>query len=115
MTITEIIVNRFYVRISTGTRYSMYGACPWQSDAERADFREGRDGFSARLDNGTIISPPDSVRRDALSAYRWANQVNENRRDQLRAHAERFPETASRCAAKISAIPSFDGETPANY
>ena len=116
MTITDVIKNRFYVRISTGTRYSIYGARPWQSDAEKADFREASDGYAVRLDDGTVHSPPASIdRRDALAVYRWANNVNENRREQLRAHGERYPEQASRCAAKAAAIPSFDGETPSNY
>lgn len=44
----EIIPHKFYLRERDGLKVSIYGACPWGSDAEKKEWQTVTDGFSIR-------------------------------------------------------------------
>lgn len=54
MKIEEVIEAHVWVNTTTGATASIYGACPWTSDTEKASWEIQARGYTWRLDNGTI-------------------------------------------------------------
>lgn len=54
MKIEEVVESRVWSNATTGATASIYGACPWTSDAEREQWDLKITGWTWRLANGTI-------------------------------------------------------------
>lgn len=54
MRIVAVIPSRQWRNARTGATASLYGACPWTCDAEKADWSLVTVGWTWELSNGTI-------------------------------------------------------------
>lgn len=53
----EIIPNKFWKRKTDGFKVSLWGAVPWTSEAEKADWDLVTDGYSIRdRKQGTVLT-----------------------------------------------------------
>lgn len=66
MRIIGIIPSRVYVHTS-GATASIYGACPWTSEAGKAEWRIVERGFTYEMSNGTVGCGrvPEATREEA--------------------------------------------------
>lgn len=67
MRIVQVIPSRVWVNRVTGQRASIYGAAPWTSEADRANWEMVNQGFTWELSNGTVGlgRVPASTREEA--------------------------------------------------
>lgn len=75
MKVIEVIASRVWINRKTGQRVSPYGACPWASRLERADWEMFTVGFTWALDNGTIGlgRVPAKTMEEAVAVMRQVN------------------------------------------
>jgi hypothetical protein len=66
----HVIPSRFYVHKPTGRTISIFGACPWRSDAEKADFEVYEKGFTIQWPDGSVgTGKPAFETAEAAQAY----------------------------------------------
>jgi hypothetical protein len=75
MRIVEVIEAKVLQNSKTGQRVSPYGAAPWQSESERAEWALVTTGYTWQLDNGRIglCRLPAKTREEAESVMREHN------------------------------------------
>jgi hypothetical protein len=54
MRITHISEYRYHHHLPSGRHASIYGACPWRSDAEKAQWELRTRGWTWHLSDGTV-------------------------------------------------------------
>lgn len=74
--VIDIIPHEVYVH-SSGRTASMWGACPWQSEAERHEWTKRRRGWTWMMDDGTIGLGRQPT--DYTTAVEVANRINGQR------------------------------------
>jgi hypothetical protein len=68
------VIEAFVWLHTSGRRASVYGACPWHSDAEKMDWAMACDGFTILHPDGTIgIGRPPFATREEAQAWVDAN------------------------------------------
>lgn len=100
MHVTGIIPYRYWRNVKTGLKVSIHGACPYYSEADKTDWEIVTNGFTQVRDDGTVRGRHDTYRECQLNAA----TINARRIDDLKSHAERYPETAAICKARIREI-----------
>lgn len=81
MKILEVVESKLWKNIKTGATISVYGACPWGSDADRPNWTLETVGYTWRLDNGTVGlgRVPAKTRDEALEVMAKFNALGRNR------------------------------------
>lgn len=54
MKIVRVVPARSWFNVLTGQTASLYGACPWASEADRRNWELRTTGYTWELSNGTI-------------------------------------------------------------
>ena len=83
MKILEVIESKHWVNNSTGATASIYGAVPWTTEKEKAQWKIETRGYTWRLSNGTIGlgRVPAKTMNEALEVMELFNNrggLNEN-------------------------------------
>lgn len=104
--VTAIIPHRYWLHEPSGRKASVYGACPWHSDADRAEWRRVESGWTWETSDGCVglCRVPAATYAEAVDV---ANRWNDWRRNAYLSHAAMYPEQAETCHAKADAIPQF--------
>lgn len=78
MIILEVIPAKRYRNIIDGRTCSIYGAVPWYSDSDKANWKIEQYGYTWRTDQGTIGlgRVPASTYNDALEIM---NRINKRK------------------------------------
>lgn len=80
----EIIEARIHRHIATGRTASIYGAVPWRSNAERAEWEIVSNGFSFRRPDGTVFRNRYHATREDAQRQIWEWELAKTR-DELEA------------------------------
>lgn len=83
MRILEVIPARHWVNVRNGRTASIYGAVPYTSNADKADWEVRESGWTWQNDNGTIGlgRVPAKTREEALEVMAKHNaRIDENRK-----------------------------------
>jgi len=69
MRIVEVIEARVWVNKQTGLKVSPYGACPWTSESDKPNWEKVQQGWTWRLDDGTVgcCRVPAKTREEAAA------------------------------------------------
>lgn len=54
MHVTDIIPYKVWVNAKAGRKASIYGACPWYSEAEKTDWKLETRGYTWQMSNGSV-------------------------------------------------------------